>query len=62
MNHEAFMGVTVDHLYRTCPGLIKAMTFRKGGSMLYGSKLFGTVDPLGTDVCGWCVRKWKGTQ
>lgn len=40
-----WMGVAVDHLYPDCQGA--------------GRQGVGTVDPLGTDICGRCVRRWK---
>jgi hypothetical protein len=62
--HEAFRGVYVDHLYRDCPSLTRAIT--KGSTPCcakhkdrLGTRMWGTVDPLGTDICGMCVHRWK---
>jgi hypothetical protein len=59
VEHEAFRGVTCDHLYQNCPGLNRSLSLA-GERFLVGVRLISTVDPLGTDICGWCVRKWMG--
>ena len=40
-----------DHLLPECPAVR-----RKPGTARWGN---GLVDPLGSDLCGWCVRVWK---
>ena len=47
-----WLGEYVDHLYEQCP-----VRRRQGG--VRGQ---GTVDPEGTDICGWCYRLWKARQ
>ena len=41
-----------DHLYLGCPALVRAARGRDPVSV-------GEVDPLGGDLCGWCVRVWE---
>jgi hypothetical protein len=51
-----WLGLTVDHLYETCPGRTRGLPeLRQAG---WDGPGRGTVDPLGTDVCGWCRRVW----
>jgi hypothetical protein len=60
--HVAFGGVTVDHLYTDCPAFNRARV-QDGddrGNLWVGQDLVVKVDPEGTDICGWCYRKWKG--
>ena len=54
--HESFLGVTVDHLYQHCPGLQRSMnaTAKRNAMWHIGEPAVTTVDPLGTDICGWC--------
>ncbi len=54
--HEAFLGVTVDHLYHNCPALQRSINAGTTwqGQWKMGDKARGTVDPMGSDVCGWC--------
>lgn len=63
-DHEAYLGVRVDHLYQDCPLLRRSVAAHKDGCCWcrdsIGQKLVGTVDPEGTDICGWCYRKWLG--
>ncbi len=57
----AYLGVSVDHLYLTCPGLAKAFGQPRcceRHPFSIGDKAIGTVDPLGPDICGWCRRVW----
>jgi len=55
----AFGGLNVDHLYRDCPLLKGLMSHESQGFNQYlGAELRGEVDPLGTDICGWCQRVW----
>lgn len=52
-----WIGDGIDHLFETCPARTRSLpTLRKYGWDVQGQ---GTVDPLGTDICGWCVRVWK---
>jgi len=53
----AFRGLTTDHLYDTCPSLVRSVERQP---LVYGigQRLQGEVDPLGTDICGWCQRVW----
>lgn len=55
--HEAFVGLTGDHLYETCPALARTHTDTVS-HVLIGTRCVGTVDPLGSDSCGWCVNVW----
>jgi len=60
--HEAYGGVTCDHLYRDCPSLQRSLRSGKAqrdGAAWLGMLLAGTVDPLGTDVCGMCRHRWQ---
>ncbi len=51
-----WFGVYVDHLYEECPARRRSLPeLRLGGHDRQG---YGTVDPLGTDICGWCRRVW----
>ncbi len=52
VEHEAYLGVTVDHLYPDCPAL----------RLLGARRTVGMVDPEGTDICGLCLRRWKAKQ
>jgi len=60
--HEAYGGVTVDHLYPYCPALLKATRSTPFRHYWVGKRLAVEVDPEGTDLCGWCVRVWKARQ
>ncbi len=60
--HEAFVGVTVDHLYRDCPALTRAIDAYRYGRPVVGDRCVDRVDPEGTDVCGLCHRRWKTKQ
>jgi len=51
-------GIAIDHLYETCPARRRSLPELERYDMPTGQG-WGTVDPLGTDVCGWCVRVWK---
>lgn len=55
---EFWIGLACDHLYENCPLRIRSLPSLK----LYGwdNKGRGTVDVFGTDICGWCLRVWKG--
>ena len=44
----SWRGVTVDHLYPDCPSVPKPAVRQPG-----------FVDPLGTDICGLCLRRWR---
>jgi hypothetical protein len=49
-------GVYADHLYETCPARTRTLPeLRQSGCDGQGR---GGIDPLGTDVCGWCRRVW----
>ena len=52
-----FIGVLDDHLYETCPGLNRSR--RELQRCGWWAPRHTTIDPLGGDVCGWCVRVWK---
>lgn len=57
--HEAFGGISCDHLYERCPALQRSLNSypRRDGMSVdswIGKRLVSTVDPLGSDVCGWC--------
>ena len=55
--HEAYGGITCDHLYQRCPALQRAVNGQGGihrQREWVGLPLITTVDPLGSDVCGWC--------
>lgn len=54
----AYLGTVVDHLIPTCPGLRRSMAAYPDDNII-GKKCVDLVDPLGTDLCGWCVRVWK---
>ena len=54
----AYGGVTTDHLYRTCPALRRTIPRWANPDSWVGRQLVGEVDPEGTDICGWCRRKW----
>ena len=56
-DHEAFRGVGPDHLYPDCPPLVRSVL--AGTDPLTGGRLVGMVDPLGTDICGMCLYRWK---
>ena len=57
----AYGGTVVDHLYTDCPTFIRSRN--KWGdnrnTPWIGAALQGKVDPLGTDICGWCQQVWK---
>lgn len=51
-----WFGQYVDHLFEGCPNRLRGMAeLRRHGHDRMG---LGTVDPLGTDICGWCRRVW----
>ena len=51
-----WIGLSCDHLYESCPGRVRSLPeLRLSGWDKQGR---GTVDPLGTDICGWCRRVW----
>jgi len=53
-------GVTVDHLYEDCPSRARAeATLRAWDEWDMCSE---GIDPLGTDVCGLCRRRWIREQ
>lgn len=60
----AFGGTTVDHLYANCPNLQRAKPDRSliHGETWVGQRLKGTVDPLGTDICGLCRHRYERTN
>lgn len=58
--HEAYRGVGPDHLYPDCPPLVRSVA--AGIDPLVGSRLRFSVDPLGSDVCGMCVWRWRRKQ
>jgi hypothetical protein len=43
----------MDHLYLSCP------TLKRACGIWEPRRLIGDVDPLGTDICGWCRRTWR---
>jgi len=49
--HDAWHGQTVDHLYADCGSIRKANPPAKPCT--------AQVDPLGGDICGNCLRRWK---
>jgi hypothetical protein len=49
---EALLSALVDHLLPECPLLQRTCRGREP------RLLQGIVDPLGTDICGWCRRVW----
>lgn len=51
LGHMAFLGVTVDHLYRDCPACPKPPR-----------RAVGLVNPEGTDICGLCRQRWERKQ
>ncbi len=54
-----YLGVIVDHLYENCPGLQRSRNRGdKWGLDWVGMPARDLVDPLGTDICGWCRRVW----
>ena len=57
MKVPAYMGQTVDHLYQHCP-LLKR-TDPNSWPEVIGRQTAGLVDPLGTDICGWCQNVWR---
>jgi len=55
----AFLGLTTDHLYTNCPHLVRMVDNPdNAGYHWLGDRAIGEVDPLGTDICGWCQRVW----
>lgn len=57
---EAWMGLSVDHLYEQCPSRVRSMPrLERWG---WAKKCSDLIDPLGTDVCGTCVRVWRSRQ
>jgi len=66
MTHVAFIGVTVDHLYPDCPSLTnvtRRVVLHIEDDGLWGRRVGdpcpGEIDPLGSDVCGLCLIRWK---
>lgn len=56
------MGLSADHLYDTCPARQRSLPEL---TRCYGDaagRLVGSVNPLGTDACGTCVRVWRSRQ
>ena len=53
----AWMGLTVDHLYETCPHRVRTLPQLRRYD--WDHRCAGLVDPAGTDLCGWCVRVWQ---
>lgn len=52
-----FAGLTCDHLYADCPNRLRAEeSLRLCG---WWDVAGGGLDPLGSDVCGLCVARWK---
>lgn len=47
----------MDHLYPNCPAIRREAQHAVGGGKII--KLLVSVDPFGTDLCGWCVRVFK---
>ncbi len=58
MRVPAYMGLTVDHLYPHCPLLGRTDPASWPGHV--GRPTVDRVDPLGTDICGWCQHVWRG--
>jgi len=63
---NAYVGVTVDHLYPNCPSLVRAcrrVVLHIEGDGLWGRRVGdpcpGEIDPLGSDVCGLCQIRLK---
>jgi hypothetical protein len=50
-------GIYADHLYETCPARTRTLPDELRGEV-GGGQGRGGIDPLGTDVCGWCRRVW----
>ena len=48
-----FVGQTVDHLYPTCPGLLRGLNGRAP------KPAPGVICPEAGDVCGMCLRYWR---
>ncbi len=64
---KAYGGITVDHLYSDCPSMKKAHAAVVHGAdgpgvLWVGRELITEVDPMGTDICGWCRRVWKARK
>lgn len=48
---EWWMSELTDHIYSTCPALVRSRPpIKRGQGRLY---------PEAGDVCGWCVRVWR---
>jgi len=58
--HEAWFGRFdgPDHLYRNCPALARVTPYDGA----WPRKTLDLVDPLGSDICGWCVWNWRRTE
>jgi hypothetical protein len=55
-----YAGLNCDHLYPDCPSIAAIKHPICRGPLQPGDLVIGTVDPLGTDICGLCVRRWTG--
>lgn len=53
-----WFGLRADHLFEDCPARRRSLPRMRewGGPDGQGR---GLVDPLGTDICGWCQRVWR---
>jgi hypothetical protein len=70
--HEAWMGTVggPDHLYPNCAALANTTPWNGWGivgdqyieNAGWPRRAINNIDPLGTDVCGLCVRRWKAKQ
>jgi hypothetical protein len=54
---HCWMGLTTDHLYETCPIRIRSLPELRRYDWDHQCSM--PVNPIGTDICGWCVRVWK---
>ena len=52
-----WFGIYTDHLYENCPARRRTVMPTKQ-RIEWDKQGAGTVDPLGTDICGWCRRVW----
>jgi len=61
--HECWFGRFdgPDHLYRNCPALACVKPWTRPDDP-WPRRIEDLVDPLGTDICGWCVWKWRRTE
>lgn len=70
--HECWLGTIggPDHLYPDCPALARTTPWHGWGRTFGGEhteggwprRALGDVDPLGTDICGLCRRRWQQKQ